>query len=161
MKKVAVLYSEYIPVIDAIKCQLKNAEVLAFDSISQNYSDFDLIVSVNFKTKSDISILKSHYSLFPAFMESDEPVRDAMLYGNKVTGLTIYFNNPFKIVAQYPLMIPNSAHFDEVMQELVYLEQVIYPLVVEKVLNNETVDMKTLLSKGCSGNCGGCGGCNH
>lgn len=161
MKKVVVLYSEYTPVIDAIKRRLENAEVLVCDFIPQNYKDFDLVISVNYKQESDIPMLKSHYSLLPAF-ESEEPVKDAILYGAKVTGLTIYFNNPFRIVAQYPLIISNSNHYDDVEQELKYLEQVILPLVAEKILYNEPFEIQSLLkNKSCSTNCGSCNGCNH
>lgn len=161
MKKVAVLYSEYTPVIDAIKCQLKDAEVNTYNSIPTNHQDFDLIISTNFKTESDISMLKTHYSLLPAF-EDDEPVKSAILFGAKVTGLTIFFNNPFKIITQYPLIISNSSHYDNVEQELRYLEQIILPLVAEKILNNEPFEIQSLLkNKNCNGNCGSCGGCNH
>lgn len=161
MKKIAVLYSEYVPVIDAIKCHLQNAEVFVYDFFPKNFNEFDLIVSINLETPSDIPVLKSYHSLLPAFEKSDEPVRDAILYGAKITGLTIYFENPFKIVFQYSLILDNLTHYDEIEQELKYLEQVAFPIVIEKIINNEPIDIKKIFSNGCNGNCGGCGGCNH
>ncbi len=46
--------------------------------------------------------LKIHYSLLPAF-QTDDPVRDAILTGVKVTGITITLED--KIVAQYPILL--------------------------------------------------------
>ena len=50
-------------------------------------------------------------------------------------------------------------HIEPIGKE--YLEQTIYPLILEKILNNEPFEIRQLLSKGCSGNCGGCNSCKH
>ncbi len=160
MKKVAIIYSEYTPVIDAIISCLKDFEVKAFDSYTQELSDFDLIVNTNYKNEISENHINVHYSLLPAF-QGDEPVKQAFLVGVKVTGITFYYTNPQRIIAQYPIFISNFSHYDDVERELAYLEQTIYPLILEKILKNEPFEIRNLLSKGCSGNCGGCSSCKH
>ena len=103
MKKLAILYSEYSPVIDAIICQLEDiVEVDSFRNLPENYQIYDLVVSVNYRGEENIKLLKCHHSLLPSF-NSDEPVKDAFLAGVKVTGITVYFTKPERIIAQYPL----------------------------------------------------------
>ena len=114
----------------------------------------DLVVSVNYRGEENIKLLKCHHSLLPSF-NSDEPVKDAFLAGVKVTGITVYFTKPERIIAQYPLFIPNDAHFEDIEKQLCYLEQVIYPIVIEKLLKNEAFDLRNI------SNCGGCRGCSH
>ncbi len=160
MKKVAILYSEYSPTIDAIKYQLKDNEVLCFSQIPQNIDDFDLTILVNFKEKFEGKAIGCHHSLLPAF-NTETPVKDVIIAGVKVTGITIYETDSKKIITQYPVFINNDTHYDELKQELNYLEQTIYPLVVEKILFNQTFEINKLLNNGCMGSCGGCGGCNH
>ncbi len=162
MKKLAILYSNYTPTIDAIIGRLKeNCEIVCFDKDSDELKTFDLIVDVNFGYSGSLNILKVHHSLLPAFF-TNEPVKQAIIAGVKVTGLTFYYTNPHRIIAQYPVFIPNEAHFDDVEQELLYLEQTLYPLIIEKILKNEVIDIKTLIKSqskcnGCSGgNCSGC-----
>ena len=155
MKKLAILYSEYSPVIDAIICQLEDiVEVECFTNLPENYQIYDLVVSVNYRGEENIKLLKCHHSLLPSF-NSDEPVKDAFLAGVKVTGITVYFTKPERIIAQYPLFIPNDAHFEDIEKQLCYLEQVIYPIVIEKLLKNEAFDLRNI------SNCGGCRGCSH
>lgn len=80
MKKLAILYSEYSPVIDAIICQLEDiVEVDCFTNLPENYQIYDLVVSVNYRGEENIKLLKCHHSLLPSF-NSDEPVKDAFLY---------------------------------------------------------------------------------
>ncbi len=98
--------------------------------------------------------LKLHYSLLPAF-QSDDPVRDAILAGVKVTGVTITLED--KIIAQYPIFITNEMHYDNLK---LYLEQVgekLFTAVKEKIENNEQFEIKDLMNNGCHG-CGGCKG---
>ena len=167
MKRIAVVYSEYSPTVDAIIAQLKDVEVTCFKGVPEG--EYDLIVNINGATtpptplphggQSDGAgdkVINVHYSLLPAF-KGDEPVKQAVLAGVKVTGITFYFTNPERIIAQYPVFISNTSHFDDVEKELQYLEQTIYPIVIEKLLNNEPFELKNLLQKGC----GGCSGCTH
>lgn len=158
MKKAAILYSEYVPLIDAIVNENNIAEFQLLTQFPDNYEDFDLIIDVNFKSEIKQNVLKCHYALLPSF-QSDEPLREAFLSGVKVTGITIYYTNPQKILTQYPVFIKNEAHYDDVLQEMKYLEQVIFPLVIGKILSNEPVDIQSLLKLNkCSG---GCSGCRH
>lgn len=104
-------------------------------------------------------ILKCHYSLLPAF-NTEEPVRDAMLAGVKVTGVTFYYEESGRIIAQYPIFITNDMHYEDVVQQLAYLEQALRPLIMEKIANNEQIELKSMLKQNeCGGNCKGCGGC--
>ena len=160
MKKIAILYSEYNPVIDAIKYQLKNTEVVCLNAPENNMEKYDMVVTVNYNSEYFGKALKCHHSLLPAF-DCDEPVKEALLNGVKVTGITVLETNTKKIIAQYPIFIRDDAHYDEIKQEFNYLEQTIYPIVVEKVLNNEQFNIKSILNGDCSGNCGGCHKCNH
>lgn len=163
MKKAAILYSNYTPTIDAILSRLDGkVEVNCFDQIPNCIDEFDLVIDINYTGETEVNSIKIHHSLLPAF-EGDEPLREAILTGVKVTGITVYYTKPFKIIAQYPVFITGDKHYDDLEQEISYLEQTIYPLVIEKVLNNEAFEIKTLLksSGSCSGNCGGCSGCSH
>lgn len=159
MKKIAILYSEYTPTIDAIVSHLKEFDVQALDSFKNN-NGFDLIANVNYKEDIPDNHIDVHYSLLPAFC-GKEPVKQAFLEGVKVTGITFYYTKPRRIITQYPIFISNFSHYDDVERELEYLEQTIYPLILEKILKNEPFEIKQLLTKGCSGNCGGCSSCKH
>lgn len=157
MKKVAILYREHSPIIDAIKYQLADYVVDSMTELS-GMVEYDLVV--NLGSNYDGEALACHKALFPAF-NSKEPVKDAILAGVKVTGITIYYTKSKKIIAQYPVFINNNTHYDELVQELDYIEQTLFPLVIQKVLNNEPFEVRALLNKSCSGNCGGCSGCSH
>lgn len=161
MKTVGIFYSEYSPTIDAIKSRLSNVKILENPLLTK---DCDLCILCSYNKELDVNALKSHYSLLPAF-ESETPIKDAFLSGVKVTGLTIYYTKTKQIIAQYPVFISNSDHYDDVESTILSLEQMIYPLVVEKLLLNEPFDIKDLLkmntnSASCS-SCGGCGQCKH
>ncbi len=159
MKKLALLYSTYTPTLDSIIAYLKDIEVTCLTA-PDNLDIYDLVANVNYKGDIEQNNVAVHYSLLPAF-DSDEPVRDAILAGVKVTGLTFYYTNPKKIITQYPIFISNASHYDDVVKELEYLEQTIYPLILERLLANKPFEIRNLLSKGCSGNCGGCNSCKH
>lgn len=115
-------------------------------------------------------VLNIHPSLLPAFKGSANAIQEAFLAGVKVSGITIHFvtndvdGGP--IVAQYPVFINLGAHLDEVEADIHEIEHKLYPLVIEKVLEDKIFDFADLMksSKGCSnssgGGCsGGCGGC--
>lgn len=157
MKKIAILYSEYTPVIDAIKYQLSDCEIDCLTT-PQNIDKYDLVI--NFGVDFNGNALTCHHSLLPAF-DCEEPIKKAMLEGVKITGITIYFTNPQKIIAQYPIFIKNETHYDELKKELIYIEQTLFPLVVQRIISNEPFDVRALLNKTCSGKCGGCTSCNH
>lgn len=100
--------------------------------------------------------LKTHYSLFPAFQTSDDAVRDAILSGVKVTGVTITLEE--KIIAQYPVFITNDMHYDNLKLYLEEIAKKLLSLVKEKLENNEQFEVQDLMKSNC-GNCNSCGGC--
>ena len=159
MKNVVIIYSEYTPTIDAIIAYLKDFEVKAVNSVEE-IGACDLLVNTNYDKEIPQNHINVHYSLLPAFSDN-EPVKEAFLAGVKVTGITFYYTNPERIIAQYPIFISNFSHYDDIERELEYLEQTIYPLILEKILRNEPIEIRKLLTKGCSGNCGGCDSCKH
>lgn len=159
MKKVVIIYSEYTPTIDAIIAYLKDFEVKAVNSVEE-IGACDLLVNTNYDKEIPQNHINVHYSLLPAFSDN-EPVKEAFLAGVKVTGISFYYTNPERIIAQYPIFISNFSHYDDIERELEYLEQTIYPLILEKILRNEPFEIRKLLTKGCSGNCGGCDSCKH
>lgn len=159
MKKVVIIYSKYTPTIDAIIAHLKDFEVKAVNSVEE-IGACDLLVNTNYDKEIPQNHINVHYSLLPAFSDN-EPVKEAFLAGVKVTGITFYYTNPERIIAQYPIFISNFSHYDDIERELEYLEQTIYPLILEKILRNEPFEIRKLLTKGCSGNCGGCDSCKH
>ncbi len=160
-KKIAIVYSKYTSTIDAIIYNLKDFEVCCFQNKITTNDDFDLIVGIGVEKYEDKNILTSHYSLLPSFPD-EEPVKKAFLEGVKVTGITFYYTNPKRIVAQYPIIISNGADFVEIENELKYIEQTFFPIIIDKVLNNEIIDMKKIgNSSGCAGCGGGCSSCKN
>ena len=156
MKKVIILYSEYSPLVDALKYRLSDFDVVC-QTTSDNIQEDDIVFLTNYKGCFDGDAIACHYSLLPAF-NSETPVKDAILAGVKVTGLTIYRTKTKQIIAQYPIFVKNEMHYDELLQELTYAEQTIYPITAEKILSGEAVELNSL--NGC-GSCGGCKVCNH
>ena len=102
-----------------------------------------------------INEIEVHQSLLPAF-KSDDPVRDAILAGVKVTGITLSYKD--RIIAQYPIFVTNDMHYDELKLYLEHIEKILVPLVAEKLLKNEAFETQTLMAKQ---KCKGCGGCNN
>ena len=104
--------------------------------------------------------IKIHYSLLPAFT-SDDPVRDAILSGVKVTGITFYYEAPMQILAQYPVFVPLDAHYDTLKLYLEQLGQHLLPKIKEKVINNEQFDIQELISNNKqNSSCSNCSSCN-
>ena len=162
MKNIAILYTNYSPLIDAIKYQLSDYEVICL-TIPADMDKYDMVI--NLGVEYDGEALACHHSLLPAF-DTEEPAKDAILSGVKVTGVTVYYTKSKKIIAQYPVFINNDMHFDQLEQELKYLEQVLFPIAIHKILNNEPIDIRRLLNTPCGSNCGskhtgGCRGCSH
>ena len=160
MKKVAIIYANYTPTIDAIIHRLSDVEVNCFKNQIDVNDNFDLIVGIGIENYEDKNILAMHHSLLPAF-EGDEPVRKAFLEGVKVTGITFFYTNPKRIIAQYPIIISNGADFLDVENELRYLEQTLYPIIVEKILNNQIIDLKAIMGKNNCSSYGGCSSCRN
>ncbi len=110
------------------------------------------------------SFVNIHPSLLPAFKGKDA-IKRAYLAGVKVSGVTVHWvENDVdcgKIIAQYPVLIGNLTKFDEFETEIHKIEHALYPVVIEKLLNDEVFDFSDLLGgprQGCGGH-GGCSGC--
>lgn len=128
-----------------------------FDNVvllDQNTSGADFTVGNDDFPQADICI---HPSLLPAFKGKDA-LKKAFVAGVKVSGITIYRPKGNKIIFQYPVLIGNLTHFDEFCEEMRKIQEMIYPIVVEKILKDEAFDFGDLFfsHKGC-GNCKNCG----
>lgn len=108
-------------------------------------------------------VINIHPSLLPAFKGSVKAINEAFIAGVKVSGITIHYVEPNvdggKIVAQYPVFISNEMHFDEFEAEIHQTEHKLYPIVIEKILEDKAFDFQDLMKSSCSN--GGCGGCKH
>lgn len=134
---------------------------------------FDLIAINDYRSKLEDSVytygkfINLHPSLLPAF-KGENALYRAFEAGVKVSGVTIHtmtsVHDNEKIIAQYPVLISNLTHFDEFEKMTQNLINLIYPIVIEKTLDNKLFDFQDLLNNsksGCGGNCGGCsGGCH-
>ena len=113
-------------------------------------------------------VINLHPSLLPSF-KGKNAIEGAFVAGVKVSGITIHWVekgiDEGKIIAQYPVFIDNSMHLDEFEEEIHTIEHKLYPIVIEKVLDDKVFDFQDLLKSSCnngscsSGSCGGkCGG---
>lgn len=106
-------------------------------------------------------VINIHPSLLPAFKGSKNAIKDAFLAGVKVSGVTVHWVTSDvdggKIIAQYPVFINTDMHFDEFEHEVHTLEHKLYPVVIEKVLDDKAFEFVDLMrSGGCGSACGGC-----
>ena len=128
--------------------------------------EFDLIVLDYLSCELPASVLELgrfiniHPSLLPAFKGKDAIAR-AFNAGVKVSGVTVHTLTDDieggKILAQFPVLIGSLTHFDEFETEIHKLEQRLYPIVIEKILEDKVFDFSDLISEGGCSNCGGCG----
>lgn len=141
---------------------------------NRNYfasADFDLIAVDDYKSELKPNVLETgrficiHPSLLPAFKGNDALAR-AFSSGVKVSGVTIHWcTNDIdggKIIAQYPILIGNLMHYDEYKIANENLQNHLYPVVIQKVLEDKVFDFEDLFNShksSCSGNCSSCGGC--
>ena len=129
--------------------------------------DFDIIALSDYRRqlKNDVlelgKFISVHPSLLPAFKGPDA-INRAFFAGVKVSGVTVHIINEDidsgKIIAQYPVLISNLTHYDEFEHKIHALEDLLYPIVIAKLLNNQVFDFSDLIQN--CGSCGGCGGCN-
>lgn len=158
---------------------LKRAEKLGIKSkhlsFEQNFeyfteNKFDLIVLAGYMKILPDNVLKAmdkviniHPSLLPAFKGSRNAIKDAFLAGVKVSGVTVHRVTSDidggQIIAQYPVFITNDMHFDELEDEIHKVEHKLYPIVIEKLLEDKIFDFSDLMKSSCSVNsCGKCSG---
>lgn len=108
-------------------------------------------------------IINIHPSLLPAFKGKDA-IKRAFLEGIKVSGITIHYVDKNldsgKIIAQFPVFLQNGMHFDEFEAEIHATEHRLYPVVIEKLLEDKVFDFQDLMKSSCSATQGGgCQGC--
>ena len=112
----------------------------------------------------DFTIVNFHYSLLPAFCEGNS-LQKAFTSGVKVSGITIHRveeNNFYgRILAQYPVLIGTSTHFDEYSSEIFEISKKLYPKVAEAVINDTVFDFEDILKGKCAAGCSSCKGCSH
>ena len=130
-------------------------------------NSFDLIVLAGYMRILPDDVLELgrfiniHPSLLPAFKGKDA-IQRAFLSGVKVSGVTVHRVTDEldggKIIAQYPVLIDNSMHFDEFEAEIHQTEHILYPIVIDKLLKDEVFDFSDLFGR--CGNCGDCGKCH-
>lgn len=109
-------------------------------------------------------VINIHPSLLPAFKGSANGIKDAFLAGVKVSGVSVHWVTSDvdggEIIAQYPVFITNDMHFDEFEAEMHKLEHKLYPVVIEKLLEDKVFDFADLMKSSCGSSCSGsCGGC--
>ena len=150
-------------------------EILPFDKNYQFFCQhkFDLVALAGYmrvlpKEVLELSkFINIHPSLLPSFKGKDA-IKKAFLAGVKVTGITIHWVDEDidsgKIISQYPVFIDNSMKIDELEQEIHEIEHKLYPIVIEKILEDKVFDFQDLMKSSCNngesgGSCGGsCGG---
>lgn len=169
----------------AKKSEIKN-QFLPYEENLEYFTQnkFDLIVLAGYMRvlPEDVldamgKVINIHPSLLPAF-KGQEAIQQAFLAGVKVSGITIHWVeknvDEGKIIAQYPVFIDNYMHLDEFEEEIHTIEHKLYPIVIEKVLEDKVFDFQDLMksscnNKGCGGHSsdnsneagGGCKGCQH
>ena len=153
-----------------------------FQFFSQN--EFDLVALAGYMQilPEDVLSLSNfiniHPSLLPSFKGKDA-IKQAFLAGVKVSGATIHRVekniDEGKIIAQYPVFIDSSMSLGEFEDEVHAIEHKLYPIVIEKVLEDKVFDFQDLMKSSCNnktsgGGCGdhssdnksgGCKGCQH
>lgn len=105
-------------------------------------------------------VINIHPSLLPAFKGSKNGIKDAFLAGVKVSGVTVHWVTSDvdggQIIAQYPVLINNETHFDEFEAEIHTIEHKLYPIVIEKILEDKVFNFSDLMRHSCNSGCGGC-----
>lgn len=145
------------------------AEFLPFDKNLEYFKQnkFDLVVLAGYMRILPDDVLKEigkviniHPSLLPAFKGSANAIKDAFWAGVKVSGVSVHWVTSDvdggQIIAQYPVFIINDMHFDEFEAEMHKLEHKLYPVVIEKLLEDKVFDFSDLMKSSCGSSCGGC-----
>lgn len=171
MKKICILTNRN-NIADSILNNFQNYDITISSDITNNEikTNIDLYIVIDyekeipqniFKTK----VIKIHPSLLPSFTQKSA-IKDAYLAGVKVTGVTICelnSDNSFgRIITQYPILIDNFTHYDQLKEEIEELEIKLLQPVVKSILENKLFDIVDFLNDTPTHNCNGCGGsCNN
>ena len=155
-KRIVILYNEPEPLIDALKHVFDGIENVVCLNNSKELKEDDFVILCGYKGY-EKEALNIHYSLLPAF-QTDNPIKDSIIYGAKVTGITIFYNKSKKIIAQYPVFIDKDDDYLTLTNKLSIIAQGIYPIAAKKIYNNEYFDINALENR-CGTGCGGCKEC--
>lgn len=181
MKKICIMSSGKNDIAEIISNRFKDDVVtlISENSDLDNYDEkYDIVIVWNYKYSipDEVfkcpSVIKVHPSLLPAFPENSA-IKDAYLSGVKVTGVTIcrlnQDNTYGRIITQYPVLIDNYTHYDQLEEEIRKLEKELLPPVIKSVLEDKIFDIVDFLNDtsnstgtniGCGG-CKNCGKCSH
>lgn len=178
-KKVAIINIENSEILEAIQQNFKNKDIeisyfetladLQTNEISYNLiclCDFTQKFSLDINSKQNVPIINLHPSLLPSFAE-ENALEKSFTGGIKVGGITIHQVEPNKfygnILAQYPVLIGLTTHYEEYKQEIINISKKLYPAVIEAILEDRVFDFSDLFKHSCSGGCGSCNGghCSH
>lgn len=164
------LNSEILKIAEEMNIDKK---YLPYEQNTQYFAskNFDLIVLSGYTKELNAETLKIgkfiniHPSLLPAF-KGEDAIHRAFVSGVKVSGVTVQqitddIEN-CKILAQYPVLIGLTTHFDEFEEEIHQIEDKLYPPVIEAIIEDRVFDFPDLFKNSCNksgGYNGGCSGC--
>ena len=162
-KKLVIINSDNFELIASIESYFsdKDVEIVLAEKLSADI-ECDLVVNSGYEYLENSDILCVFPSLLPSF-KTKEPLKDAYLSGVKVSGISVVQND--KILAQYPVLIGNSTHYDEYVNEILAVAKKLYPPVIDAILNDRVFDFSDLFKNSCqrhgncSGNCSSCHNC--
>lgn len=156
-------------ILERAKKFAMKAEFLPFAKNLEYFQQnkFDLVVLAGYMRiltddalKAMGKVINIHPSLLPAFKGSANGIKDAFLAGVKVSGVSVHWVTSDvdggEIIAQYPVFIANDMHFDEFKAEMHKIEHKLYPVVIEKLLEDKIFDFADLMKSSCGSSCGGC-----
>ena len=162
-------HSDFLQKADELGIEFK---YLPFEKNFEYFSshDFSLVALCDYRQHVQDDVLRTgkfisiHASLLPSFKGPDA-MHGAFSSGVKVSGVTVHWVTEDvdcgKIIAQYPVLIGNLTHFDEYEAEIYAVENMLYPVVIDKLLKDEVFDFSDLMNNNsCTNSCGGCGGCD-
>ena len=182
MRKICILTDNRYDIAESINLPDTEVKVISDNPDDENYSpsellpkyfkkeNFELVIIVDYESNPSVEIfkyskfIKIHPSILPAF-EQNSAIRDAYLAGVKVTGVTICEvkqNGIFgRIISQYPVLIDNFTHYDQLESEIKTLEKILLPPVLKSIFENKIFDIvdflrvspctKPACSQGCCG----------
>jgi len=168
-KNIAIINSNNTEIVNALikYFSAKNIDFKLFDNdlVEDKY---DLVIFTGFNNKcSDIqcdTILNIYPTLLPAFQDEENPLLKSFSYGIKTGGITVHKIEQNKffglILAQYPILIGYDTQFEEYKNEILKASSIIYPKVIDAIINDKVFDFNDIFSSSgcgnCSGNCKSC-----
>ncbi len=163
-QKIALINSNNTEIVNSIikHFSTKNIE---FTLVDNNLPEdkYDIVILTGFNNKYQNiqceNIINIYPTLLPAFQDVENPLLKSFTYGIKAGGITVhrvYKNNFFgTILAQYPVLIGLDTQFEEYRNELLKVSALIYPKVIDAVINDKIFDFNDIFTNSGCGNCSG------